>query len=220
MKDIVGAENLNDFHFFTEEIIKGLHKVQVSFLDNFQSSPLSQMDSWSKRPYDILCDAMLGCCAQCPFCGEQCELTTPNHDCKHSVELHRPQCLKGHTWTSTGEMMLETCSSSVASNMKFQNAATVHESYPYRQYQMFYPDWIITPDSSLQASSYWKWFVAKYSAQIVRHFKMKETEIPDSWKSLTWEEVKENLKRSYNLWKKNVYEVVSSWRYLNKYNCE
>ena len=40
MKDIVGAENLKDFHFFTEEIIKGLHKMQVLLLDNFQSSPL------------------------------------------------------------------------------------------------------------------------------------------------------------------------------------
>ena len=199
MKDIVGAENLKDFHFFTEEIIKGLHKMQVLLLDNFQSSPLSQMDSWSKRPYDILCDAMLGCCEQCPFCGEQCELTTPNHDCQHSVELHRPQCLGGRTWIPTGEMILETCSSSVASKINFQNAATGYKSHPYRQYQMFYPHWIITPDSSLQASSYWKWFVAKYSEEIAKHFNIKKTEIPDTWKCLTWEKVKADLKTLYRL---------------------
>ena len=63
----------------------------------------------------------------------------------------------------------------------------------------YYPNWTITPDSSRQASSYWKWFVAKYSAKIAQHFNAKETEIPDGWMSLTWEEVKEDLKTSYNL---------------------
>ena len=152
----MAVEEFTDFYFFTEEIIKGFHKMQESLLDNFESSPLSQMDSWSKQPYDILCDSLLCCCEQCPFCGEQCELTNPNHDCKHSVQLHRPHCLRGHTWTSTGNMMLETCSSCVASNTNFQNGATGHKSYPYKEYQKYYPNWIITPDTSHEASSYWK----------------------------------------------------------------
>ena len=62
IKEVVGAENLTDFNFFTDEIIKGLHKVQESLLKDFESSPLSKMDSWSKQPHDILCAAMLGCC--------------------------------------------------------------------------------------------------------------------------------------------------------------
>ena len=193
LKEVVGAENLEDFHFFTGEIIKGLHKIQESLLEDFQSSPLSQMDSWSKQPYDILCDTMLGCCEQCPFCKEQCELTTPNHDCKHSVELHR------YTRVSTGEMVVDVCSSGVASDANFQNSDTDWKPHPYKEYQKYYPNWTITPDSSRQASSYWKWFVAKYSAQIAQHFNAKETEIPDGWTSLTWEEVKEDLKTSYNL---------------------
>ena len=199
MKDIVGAKNVKDFHFFTEEIVKGLHEMQGLLLDNFQSSPLSQMDSWSKRPYDILCDTLLGCCEQCPFCKEQCELTTPNHDCQHSVESHRPQCLRGYAWTSTGKMTLDVCSARVASDAKFRNHDTDDKLHPYKNYRIFYPKWDITPDPSHEALSYWKWFVARYSAQIARHFKMKETEIPDSWKSLTWKEVKEDLKRSYHL---------------------
>ena len=199
IKEVIGVEDLNDFHYFTQEVIKGLRKMECSLLEDFQCSPFSQMDSWLEQPYDILCDDLLGCFEQCPLCGEQCELTTPNHDCKHSVALHRPQCLGGCTSTSTGKMMLETCSSSVASNMNFQNAATGHKSYPYRQYQMFYPNWIITPDSLHKASSYWKWFVANYSAQIAKHFNMKETQVPDTWKSLTWEEVKRDLKTLYNL---------------------
>ena len=199
IKEVVGAENLKDFNFFTDEIIKGLCKIQESLLENFQSSTLCQIDSWSKQPHNILCDTMLGCCEQCPFCKEMCELTTPNHDCKHSVESHRPQCLRGYAWTSTGKMTLDVCSARVASDAKFRNHDTDYKLHPYKNYRIFYPKWDITPDPSREALSYWKWFVARYSAQIARHFKMKETEIPDSWKSLTWEEVKEDLKRSYHL---------------------
>ena len=199
IKEVVGVENLEDFHFFTDEIVNGLHKMQTSLLENFHSSPLSQVDSWSKQPYDILCDTLLGCCKQCPFCKEQCELTTPNHDCKHSIELHRPQCLGGYRWSSSEKMAIDVCSSSVASDVNFENDDTDWKPHPYKEYQKYYPNWIITPDPSREASSYWKWFVANYSAQIAQEFNMKETEIPDTWKSLTWEEVKENLKTSYNL---------------------
>ena len=201
VKEVVGAENLNDFKYFTDEVIKGLHKIQESLLMNFQASPFSQMDKWSEQPYDILCNALLGCCEQCPFCKEQCELGTSDHEgaCNHSVELHRSRCLGGYRWSSSGEMVLDLCSSGVASDATFKNADTDYKPHPYKGYQKYYPKWTITPDTSLQVSSYWKWFVARYSAKIAKHFDMQETEIPDTWKSLTWEEVKVNLKTSYNL---------------------
>ena len=200
IKEVVGVEDLNNFHYFTEEIIGGFRKMQVSLLEDFQRSPLSQMDRWSKQPHDILYDTLLGCCEQCPFCKEQCELTTPNHDCKHSVELHRPGCLAGYRSVSTGRMTLDICTSLVASNAFFGNHDTGKDKFhPYRKYRMYYPNWIITPDNSLQASSYWKWFVANYSAQIAHCFNMKEKEIPDAWTIITWEKVERDLKTSYNL---------------------
>ena len=177
-----------------------MHTASSEFLMKpFQSSPLSQMDSWKKRPYDILCDKLLGCCEQCPFCKEQCELTTPNHDCSHSVELHRPECLGGVHWESTEEMVLDVCSSSVQSDSLFKNVDTNHEWHPYKEYQKYHPNWVITPDSSRQVLSYWKWFVAKYSEQIAKYFNTKETELPDTWISSTWEDAKEDLRASYNL---------------------
>ena len=199
IKQVVGAENLIDLKCFTDEIINGLHKMQESFVNEFQSSPLSQMDKWSKQPYDILCDDVLGCCEQCPFCGEQCELTTPNHDCSHSVQLHRPRCLGRYKVQSTRQMVLDLCSSAVASDMKFRNADTGHKWHSYREYKLYYPNWSITPDGSCQASSYWKWFMTTYSGQIAEHFNAKEGTIPDTWTSLTWEEVKGELKTLYNL---------------------
>ena len=157
------------------------------------------MDSWSKRPQNILCDAMLGCCKQCPFCKELCELTTPNHECKHSVQLHRPECLEGYHQASTGEIVLATCSSRVTSDSRFSNVDTGHKYRPYKEYQKYYPNWNITADNSLEASSYWKWFVANFSSQITKHFNIKETEIPDTLTSLKWEEVKEHVRTLYNL---------------------
>ena len=199
IKEVVRAENLTNFEYFPDEVTKGLHKVQESLLKNFQCFSSSQMDNWNMRPYDIVCDSLLGCCEQCPFCKEQCELTTPKHDCKHSVELHRSKCLGGYRWFSSGEMVLDLCSSAVASDTKFRNADTDGKYHPFKDYQKYYPNWIITPDTSRQVSSYWKWFVARYSTQIATHFDMKETEIPDTWTSLTWEEVKVDLKAAFNL---------------------
>ena len=198
IKEVVGAENLSNFKYFTDEVIKGLHKIQESLLKNFQCFSFSQMDKWNKRPYDIVCDSLLGCCEQCPFCKEQCESTIPGHYCKHSVELHLPICLRGYTWSSSGEMVLD-CSSAVASDIKYRNADTDGKYHPFKDYQKYYPNWIITPDTSHQGSSYWKWFVARYSTQIATHFNMKEMEIPDTWTSLTWEEVKVDLKAAFNL---------------------
>ena len=181
-----------NFYF---EVKKGLSNLRQSLFEDL--SPFFQIDSWSKCPYNLF-DTMLGCCERCPFCNEQCKLTT-NHGCKHSVELHRPLCLRGYTDTSNNEMTLHVCPSRVASTSNFKNCNTGGELHPYKNYQIIYPEWDITPDASCQPSSHWQWFVARYSAQIVKRLKAKETKIPDSWTRLTWEEVKNDLKTKYNL---------------------
>ena len=61
---------------------------------------------------------------------------------------------------------------------------------------VFYRD---IPDGSLEAASYWKWFVAKYTVEVAEYFHMEPTEIPASWRSLTQEKVKEDLKKLYHL---------------------
>ena len=182
-----------NFYF---QINKGLSNLRQSLFEDL--SPFFQIDSWSKRPYNILFDTMLGCCERCPFCNEQCEVTT-NHEHKHSVELHRPLCLRGYTDPLNNEISLHVCPSCVASTLKFNNPDTEGKFHPYKNYQIFYPKWDITPDALCEPSSHWQWFVARYSAQIVKHLKAKETKIPDSWTRLTWEEVKNDLKTKYNL---------------------
>ena len=57
-------------------------------------------------------------------------------------------------WVYTKEMVLDLCSSSVASDIMFKNADTDWKPHPYKEYQTYYPNWIITPDPSREVSSY------------------------------------------------------------------
>ena len=89
MQKVVG--DLKDIKNFTEELCKRLGDLDM----NQFPSLYNDMETWDNQPYDILLNVLSGCCEQCPFCKEQCELTDPNHSSKHSVSLHRSQCLGG-----------------------------------------------------------------------------------------------------------------------------
>ena len=189
---VVGAKELKDFEFFTEELCRGLEKLAV---EEFES--LKDIGSWDRRPYDILSESLVGCCEQCPFCKEQCEYDK-DHDesVQHCAELHRPKCLGEDRYINSGEMVLTICTSSVASETRNRDANW--EFHPYKTYSDIYPSWSIHPNTLQCASSYWKWFVANYTREITECFKMKPTEIPSTWKFLTWERVKEDLEELYN----------------------
>ena len=111
------------------------------------------------------------------------------------VELHRPRCLAMYRWIKSQELVLDICSTGVASECKFRNTDTNYEPHPYKEYRDIYPKWKITPDLSISASSYWKWFVCKYSSEIAERYDAKETDIPESWKEITKEQVLTHIKK-------------------------
>ena len=193
MQKVVG--DLKDPENFTAELCKKLAALNV---EEFQSLP--NMDKWDEQPHNIVVKTLIGCCDRCPFCKEQCELTIPNHTGeKHSVSLHRPQCLGGRSWVGTGKMVLETCNACVASETQFRykEKDDTWQWKPYPKYQDVHPTWTISPDGSLEAASYWKWFVAKYTVAVAELYKKKTNEIPDAWKTLTSDQVKEDIKKLY-----------------------
>ena len=195
MQEVVG--DLKDLMIFTEELCKRLANLNIK-----QFESLYDMDKWDEQPHDILIKTLVGCCEQCPFCFEQCELTNPNHSgVKHSVNIHRPHCLGGRKYADTGEMVLNTCNTQVESEGEFgyTDAHGTEHYHPRKRYQDIYPTWTISPDSSLEAASYWKWFVANYMTEIADHFGIKTTEVPPSWRALTRERVVEELKGLYKL---------------------
>ena len=163
---------------------------------------VSTMDQWERKPYDIIFNTLAGCTEQCPFCKEQCDLTNDGHArtneggtlvTKHSVAMHRPECLGGYRWVSSGEMSLDICTSLVGSDGSFKNRDTNNEFREYKKYQELYPTWVIPDDKSIEASSYWKWLVAHYTKEVAKLFAMKEAEIFQEWKDLTWADVRKDL---------------------------
>ena len=198
--DVTGNPRLKDAKNFTDEIISGLKGLTTTLENELKLLQTSDIDSWEIKPHEIIYERLVGCTEQCPFCKEQCQLTNEKHDrhgkVKHVCKMHRPQCLGGYRWLHTSEMVIDLCTTLVGSDSKYRNEKTEWEFHPYKLYKEHYPRWDITDDKSIEASLYWKWILGHYAKEIAKEFSMEETDIPDEWKEITWEDAKEYLEKS------------------------
>jgi hypothetical protein len=202
------ASDINnlDFDYIQEQISKGLDSEQSLLLKKLCN--LSKLDSHEyiqlKRDIaDKIIESVIGCVVACPFCGEICITGRDNHDNDHETPYHRPQGVKGYRWnddysSKNNKLITETCPQSIASNARFRNSATNDEWVDYKSYRQvndYYQSWKINPDASLDASSYWKWFMANYSSELAKHYDAEEPDIDSTWKSLTKEQEIEKLRK-------------------------
>ena len=188
------SPQLINAYSFTREVITALETMHARLkFNDLKMSQASDMGQWSSEPYDIICDIYSGCTEQCPFCKEQCDYTDKGHTRDHSVTLHRPECLGGYKWNSNKKMVLDLCTTSVGSDVTFERPETDNKPHPYKEYKDIYPEWTILEDLSIEASSFWKWVVAKYATEIATKFGIKQAKIPSKWKHLRWQEVSEEL---------------------------
>ena len=179
-----------------ENILSRLKHLKVRLHDSLSNITCKEeMKHWEKKPHDLL-QNIIGCTEQCPFCGEQCDLKQPDHDCDHSVEIHRVDCLKGYKWKDTRVMTTDFCQVNVSSDMSFAFGGKFH---PYKDYKTIYPKWGITPDKSCEASLYWKSFVGKYYKEIAEVYNAKPADVPKQWSHIEWTEIEQNLHSLYNL---------------------
>ena len=188
------VDELKDVNNFTEEVQAGLSRLHADLSKEVDQYTTDDMDTWQKRPYDILNQQLCGCCEQCPFCKEQCEYLTEGHKVEHHIKYHRPICLGGYQTTVTGEMLPYICSYLVTSETRFKNKDTGEKYHPFKQYAELYPKWKITPEKSLQAESYWKWFLGQYAEKVAADWGTKSNEIPKEWKTaFKWEDIRKEL---------------------------
>ena len=177
-------ENIQQLNLenFKQQIYSGLQDLKQKLhasLDGIKCE--NEMDKWKDKLYDLFRD-LVGCTAQCPFCGEQCDMINPEHNVsmfKHYTSIHRPICLKG-TWSNGTS--LESCSTMIA-----------------RERWRSHPDWYIVPDYSVECSLYWKYFISRYNNAIAMRFVTKQATVPHAWSRITWQEIKYDLEREYNL---------------------
>lgn len=201
MFDIVTIHgDLKDFQFFQEEVEKMLTTYFESIIDHGVFS--LAMSEWQPNPYDVLVDAMFGCDKCCPFCKALCDQTVKDHAGSHSCKNHRPQGIVGYRWLNSNILITDICTFLVAGERSFKNPDTSWEFRPYKQYQTvndYYKSWSIAPDTSFEASAYWKWFMAKYPGELAAHHTVKPPEIPSNWKSITFKEAKESIQAQYHI---------------------
>ncbi|XP_049925922.1 interferon-induced very large GTPase 1-like [Epinephelus moara] len=193
--------DINDFDFLKEEIEKGL----VSVMKDVSSLSLDKMEEFRMKPDQILIDQLCNCCwVKCPFCAAVCTNTLENHSPdKHSVPFHRPSGIEGWHIRGTVELVINFCTTLVASDQCFYPHPDSNDIFPYKQYQRAgekYATWQITPDES--KLTYWKWFVCRFQQQLEDHYKLKfqgRGEIPPEWRGHSEEEAVESLDEMYNL---------------------
>ena len=181
---------------FRDTVRDGLHRLMQKLHQTFENISCEvEMKFWSNQPHEILKD-LIGCTAQCPFCGEQCDIAH-EHDSevKHRTAIHRPACIRGYTHDR--QMEADYCPCLVVTDKRFSSARTGQNPYPYKDYQMFYPDWSIPPDCTSQDSLYWKLFVARYKDNLARYYGGRPPQVPSSWLNITKEEWKKQLQRVY-----------------------
>ena len=176
MEDIIAANKVqNSSKLFvstlSEQLLKQEDKTIKAIVDPAADSKFSDITKWSTSPHITLCDSLIGCTAQCPFCGEQCELTDPNHlACgkKHFMHIHRPVGLGKYTWHESQELVLDICTYSIdpESGHKFKNRDTNNEWVEMKDYQTIYKDWYISNMSPKEAPRYWQWFISHYLKDI------------------------------------------------------
>ena len=199
-------ENI-DLDYIQKQISEGLDSAQSLLFQELCDFSELRTDEYSylrSKVVDKIITSVIGCIEACPFCGEICITGRDNHDSDHETPYHRPQGVTGYRWENhpdsnkINKLITKTCPQSVAADDRFRNSSTNEEWVNYQNYRQvndYYRSWKINPDLSLEASSYWKWFMASYSSELAKYYDVKEPDIDSTWKSLTKEKEIEKLRK-------------------------
>ena len=175
MQDIIEATPYEGCEGFIHSLIGELKKLEDKVMRKIKepNSKFSNISTWNRSPQSLLCEHLYGCCAQCPFCGEQCELTDADHVSSgkdHYVKIHRPQCLKKCKFVHTELPVFDVCVALIESKTvyRFRNADTNKQWVAYKDYKTVYKDWYISNESPKETLKYWQWFVNKFISDITK----------------------------------------------------
>ncbi|XP_061119294.1 up-regulator of cell proliferation-like isoform X2 [Conger conger] len=151
----------------------------------------ARLTSLPFQPQKELFNRVLGCGKQCPFCMTPCEAGGKSHT-EHFASIHRPQGIAGWRNHVSQILVSNICSTDVASEGCFRLTGTEAKYHPYKDYWNIYPDWLIQPDTSIQASDYWKYIFSKFNKQFAEEYKAKPADIPPQWRYITQEQATES----------------------------
>lgn len=185
---------------FTKSLMKSLSEMKEELQEEFSNSEdiIETLNKLPIKPHDELFKRVFGCGQQCPFCKVPCEDGGKEHKTHHAT-VHRPKGLGEYRNIETEKLVETLCTTSVNSESRFRNTDTNFEFHPFKDYTKFYPDWVIPPDATIEASDYWKYVLAQYNDRFAQEFKAKPADVPDAWRSITKEQALKGLKDAFNM---------------------
>ncbi|KAJ8261668.1 hypothetical protein GJAV_G00156950 [Gymnothorax javanicus] len=185
---------------FSECLIKLADEMEQHLTAEFQrgGDVRSRLTSLPFKPQEELFNRVFGCGQQCPFCRTPCEAGVQKHT-EHFASIHRPHGMWGVRNLHSGKLEINICTSSVASEENFKVSETGHKWHPYKDYKSIYPDWRTQPDTSIEASDYWKYVFSRFNQQLAEEYKTEPADIPLSWKLVTKDQVMESLRKSFQM---------------------
>ncbi|KAM6950361.1 up-regulator of cell proliferation-like [Lycodopsis pacificus] len=187
-------------HPFTKSLSKSLSVLKEQLEEEFSNSEdiTDTLNKLPIKPQDELFRRVFGCGQQCPFCKVPCETGGKEHK-KHHAAVHRPQGLGRYSITDTQKLHAALCTTDVQSEATFRNTDTNWERHPYKDYTKYYPDWLISPDPTIEASDYWKYVLVQYNDRFTEEYKAKPADVPQAWRSIGKEEALKGLKDAFNI---------------------
>ena len=192
-------KDLKEFHVFENQVNERLNQAFKQVLA--QGVNKSVVKEWNPKPFDKLVKLMFGCDEYCPFCRALCDKTM-KHENEHSTRIHRPEGIAGYRNEESKILVVDICTTLVASDESFRNVHTPNKWHPYKDYRTVddnYKSWSIPPDSSFEASIYWKWFMATFANELAEHYDAEKPDIPSAWENISFEEAKKYLQEQYKL---------------------
>ncbi|XP_041635958.1 up-regulator of cell proliferation-like [Cheilinus undulatus] len=184
---------------FAQQLTVFVKDMEEALRKQFKNTKIkTKLSNLHVKPENELFQSVVGCGQQCPFCKAPCEAGGPEHK-EHQTSMHRPDGLGSYRWTQTKKLGTDICTSMVCSDISFRCKETNDEPHPYKEYIKIYPEWRIAPDTSLQASDYWKYVLNRFNREFAEAYDAEPAEIPDTWEEITEEKAKESLKKSFNV---------------------
>ncbi|XP_078505623.1 interferon-induced very large GTPase 1-like [Lissotriton helveticus] len=194
-------KNEGDVTLFSDDVLSFLSVIEKQILDEWDSRSVeTKLTNLPIKPQEELFRKVFGCGKQCPFCMVPCEAGGQDHK-EHFASIHRPQGLCQYKYSSTRHLVSAICSSLVISKDSFHNKDTGEEYHPYRDYQKYYPNWRIQPDSSIEASDYWKFIFKTFYEEFVKEYDAKPGDLPNGWVAITETQALRSLQEVFNMTK-------------------
>jgi hypothetical protein len=204
-------KRIKDFKYFTTKLTDYLNEEEKVLKDEFfKRTEEDNVGLWhgDHTPYEKVFDKLWGCMESCPFCGETCQYSDPNHygngkGYPHRVMQHRPLALQGTHWLPPD---INDCSYCIFANKSFRCSkkcvakgsckSVKRTRHDFRNYRKIFPSWEIPPSQSSECADYWIWMMWNHRNEFEKHYQ-RSIKLPSEWGEIDMDTAIASLARMY-----------------------